>query len=394
MGNKYTQKLRNAIVECDRFVFFVSAHSIEKGSYALSELRIATDNQVEIFPVRLDDTPTSAAPASLRLLNWFEPSGNLTAELSAQFAPKRSKRRNVVLTVAGTAAIAVVVAIVGWKPWQERSQELNVSPITVAGGQHVVFSSTFYPFGDLPDSSATLKDNSPIAQTELEPSEIEEDGRVDARVKGTFVEFPAFQPRQKMRQRGNYIEVDHPISISGPSQHPVTITTITAKLLYGKSGEKGEHRPVDHVLFYHSFYDEESVALPNGMPEPNEVLRDRVEDGSTPSPSTFIVPQELRPSESRFVRCRLTYFVDQEQVNVVNNNSWWRMLISVTYSVSGRTDVVKYGVTFTTDYDTATAEEPSGLIEGRIYPDPYGEMISQLLLKASPWSNAKLSDRW
>ena len=108
-GEAFTAKIRNEIAASDRFVFFVSSHSIQEGSYALSELQMAREVNANIIPVRLDDTAVNDAPASLRVINWFEPTGNLTAELAAMLSQKTrfSRRHFIVTAVAATGVVAV-----------------------------------------------------------------------------------------------------------------------------------------------------------------------------------------------------------------------------------------------------------------------------------------------
>ncbi len=85
-GRTYNDLIRNAIRECDLFVFFITPGSVEKGRYTLSELLFASNrwsNPVNrILPIMLLATPMADVPATLRSLKILEPEGNLAAEIA------------------------------------------------------------------------------------------------------------------------------------------------------------------------------------------------------------------------------------------------------------------------------------------------------------------------
>ena len=85
-GEGYHDKIRQAIRDCDLFIFFITPDSVAAGKYTLTELKIATDrweNPVDrILSVMLEKTPFASIPAAARAVTLLTPVGNVAAEVA------------------------------------------------------------------------------------------------------------------------------------------------------------------------------------------------------------------------------------------------------------------------------------------------------------------------
>jgi len=107
-GDVFNKKILREIKKCDYFLFFISKNSLQVGSYSLSELNIAFDRNKNVIPVLLDDTKIEDSPARLQVINWFESSGNLDADLCAFFDSKSiSTSRRIFVLGCGAAGVVV-----------------------------------------------------------------------------------------------------------------------------------------------------------------------------------------------------------------------------------------------------------------------------------------------
>ena len=118
-GDAFGERIRTAIAGADVLVYLVSRFSVASRSYALTELAIVTTlsrrRRPAILPVRTDDTPIDAVPATLRAYTILEPQGDGPAEIAHAIArlqtQKRQRQRQLTLGAAGVLAAAVVLAI-------------------------------------------------------------------------------------------------------------------------------------------------------------------------------------------------------------------------------------------------------------------------------------------
>lgn len=89
---------------------------------------IATKSSCDILPVCLDDTSPDEAPASLRVINWFYPAGNLAADLATHFARKPEK--SYVVTDADADAILSILRKEIYS-WRESDAEASIEELSV-----------------------------------------------------------------------------------------------------------------------------------------------------------------------------------------------------------------------------------------------------------------------
>jgi hypothetical protein len=86
----FHKQIREHIGGADAFVFLISPASIRRGSYALTELRLAQERwrspQRRVLPVLIAPTPIDDLPPYLRAVTVLEPVGNVAAEVAAAVA--------------------------------------------------------------------------------------------------------------------------------------------------------------------------------------------------------------------------------------------------------------------------------------------------------------------
>jgi len=83
-GGDYNARIRAAIEASDAFVFLLSPHAVDAGSYTLSELRFARQRWPRpwghVLPVMIAPTPWSAVDPWLGSITVLRPAGNVAAE--------------------------------------------------------------------------------------------------------------------------------------------------------------------------------------------------------------------------------------------------------------------------------------------------------------------------
>ena len=116
-GDAFGERIRTAIAGADVLVYLISRFSVASRSYALTELAIASTlsrrRRPAILPVRTDDTPIDAVPATLRAYTILEPQGDGPAEIAHAIArlQTQKRQRQLMLGAAGVLVAAVVLAI-------------------------------------------------------------------------------------------------------------------------------------------------------------------------------------------------------------------------------------------------------------------------------------------
>ncbi len=78
-GGDYHARIREAIRECDIFIFLISTSSVAQGKFTLTELKFARDRWPSpvgrVLPVNLDNLSTTEIPAYLRSPRPLPPTG-------------------------------------------------------------------------------------------------------------------------------------------------------------------------------------------------------------------------------------------------------------------------------------------------------------------------------
>lgn len=84
-SGEFHQRIQQAIDESEFLIFLISADSVQRGSYALSELKAARQKwphpKDHVLPVVVRPVTWAAVPAYLREVTILEPEGNTAAEV-------------------------------------------------------------------------------------------------------------------------------------------------------------------------------------------------------------------------------------------------------------------------------------------------------------------------
>ena len=127
-GHPFDAELRQAIADCDVFIFLISPESVATGSYALAELNLAQQRwrhpRGRVLPVVVAPTPMASIPSYLKAVTLLQPRGEVVAEtLAAVSQLGTSRPRSWVLASIGLAVIAVIGASAFGYAWQQRATE-------------------------------------------------------------------------------------------------------------------------------------------------------------------------------------------------------------------------------------------------------------------------------
>jgi len=82
-GDEYHNRIREAIEDCQLFIFLVTPQALDAESYTLSELEIADKSRRKLLPVALADIDFAKLPPSLKAVTVLRPDGNLAASVAA-----------------------------------------------------------------------------------------------------------------------------------------------------------------------------------------------------------------------------------------------------------------------------------------------------------------------
>lgn len=131
-GEAYDKRIRDAIEACDRFVFLLSPASIAPGSYARSELTMASQRWPSpvghVLPVEVSRIDYDTLPPYLGAVTVFRTGGDLVAELVALISDQQRRllRRG---WLGGTAAVLGLALVAGGAWW---AIERGPAPVTAA----------------------------------------------------------------------------------------------------------------------------------------------------------------------------------------------------------------------------------------------------------------------
>jgi hypothetical protein len=142
-GDAFGERIRLAMARADVLVYLISRSSVAPKSYALTELSIAEGlsrrNRPALLPVRTDDTPIDAVPATLRAFTILEPQGDAPAEIANAIDRLRGQKRQRYLKEGAIGVLVVALAAgvyAGVRWFTTPSPALN----TTAGGTNTTSS--------------------------------------------------------------------------------------------------------------------------------------------------------------------------------------------------------------------------------------------------------------
>jgi formylglycine-generating enzyme required for sulfatase activity len=125
-GDAFHARIRRAIESSDQFVFLVSPHALDAGSYTLNELEIARrtwpNPARRVLPVLLRPTDLGQIPNYLKSVTLLTTDGNVVAMvLDAVHRIARARRRALLARTIGVGAGLAVVVGAGVLYWSGRS---------------------------------------------------------------------------------------------------------------------------------------------------------------------------------------------------------------------------------------------------------------------------------
>jgi hypothetical protein len=114
----YDARIREAIAECDLYLFLVSPNSVKSGRYTRTELKFASEQfsnpHGRVLPVLIAPTPFRDIPAYLGAVTVLQPEGNIIAEVVAEIGKIEARRKrarwlrlSAIVTVLAIAALAI-----------------------------------------------------------------------------------------------------------------------------------------------------------------------------------------------------------------------------------------------------------------------------------------------
>jgi len=121
-ARQFHGSLRQAVARSDLFVFLISPHSVARGRYTLSELKLARKKwpraDGRVLPVVVAEVAPEEIPAYLRSVSLLEPEGDVAAEVAA--------------AVAEVALPDVPRRVLRWLPWAAGALALVAAAVLAA----------------------------------------------------------------------------------------------------------------------------------------------------------------------------------------------------------------------------------------------------------------------
>jgi formylglycine-generating enzyme required for sulfatase activity len=140
-GEAFDSRIRNAIECCDLFICFLTPHTVDAGSYTLSELQVAErmwpHASGRVLPVVLDDVPRADIPAYLRSVTLLRPVGNITASVADavhQLARSHRRRRVRRISLWAVAILAPLAIALYWFIQRSSISSKDGAPLVLIEG--------------------------------------------------------------------------------------------------------------------------------------------------------------------------------------------------------------------------------------------------------------------
>ncbi len=113
-GEAYHARIRQAIEDCDLFIFLVSPEAVAPGRYTLTELDLARKRwrnpSGRVLPVLIAPSPSGSIPKYLSGVTYLSPTGNVPAAVEAAVANLGRPWLRAVRPAIAVLGVAVVVA--------------------------------------------------------------------------------------------------------------------------------------------------------------------------------------------------------------------------------------------------------------------------------------------
>jgi formylglycine-generating enzyme required for sulfatase activity len=156
-GESFDSKIRAAIERCDLFVCFLTPHTVDAGSYTLSELavceRMWPRANGRVLPVILADVPRKDIPAYLRSVTCLTPVGNVTASVSDAVHQLATVHRRRFLRKVAIWAVAILIPAAAATYWLVQraavSAKDGIELVRIEGGVFTMGDDEFFPLREV-----------------------------------------------------------------------------------------------------------------------------------------------------------------------------------------------------------------------------------------------------
>ena len=122
----YDAAIREAIADCDVYVFLISPNSLKAGRYTLTEMKLAREQfpnpHGRVLPVMIAPTPFRDIPAYLSAVTVLQPEGNTVAETVARIGEMEARRKQA-RWLRMSALAGVLAALVAGAVWWSNDEE-------------------------------------------------------------------------------------------------------------------------------------------------------------------------------------------------------------------------------------------------------------------------------
>lgn len=137
-GETYNDRIRDAVVQSDLFIFLISPEALAPGRYTLTELEFARNAwrhpSGRVLPVIVKPTALDLVPAYLKAVTFLEPQGNIGAAVAAAVARMGTPwyRSSRALTAA-VVIVLIAASAAGWWGVKRRAVGAEVSALLESG---------------------------------------------------------------------------------------------------------------------------------------------------------------------------------------------------------------------------------------------------------------------
>lgn len=145
-GAEFNRRIRDSVYRCHRFVFLISPHSIEQGSYTLTELSFAQERWPhpadKVLPVTVSHIDLNLVPNYLKAVTILEPQGDVAAEVASRLRPKKGLRsllgRRALLAVTTLGVLGLVLAALIPRFFAEKPPVVQEKPVVQIKSEEII----------------------------------------------------------------------------------------------------------------------------------------------------------------------------------------------------------------------------------------------------------------
>jgi len=132
-GEAYNRRIRDAVEDCDLFLFLLSPEAVGSGRYPITEMEFAQSKWPSparrLLPVMVAPTEMNAIPPYLKAVGILRPTGDIAATVAAEVARLGKPLWRQSLRQARTLVLLVVLAVTAGGIWliRQKAQELQAN---------------------------------------------------------------------------------------------------------------------------------------------------------------------------------------------------------------------------------------------------------------------------